>query len=520
MTEVSFPTNTVTLSGAQVTVALQAQKILVVSQMSAAGTAVDGALNENIQTNANDLAGITSMGAAVVRAVRAVNPDTQVDAIFVDDNGSGAAATGAQVVAGTATEAGELLFTFGSARNNTVSVAVADTDTASVVGDTLVAAMVANGIMPVTGINTAGSVALTAVNDGTEGNSIPVSVSGSVAGLTVTLNAMSGGATDPTLTGVFDVINDTRYQTILWSWSNSLTELTNFVDGRFNTTDDVLDGMGHVAKVDTLSNHLSAVGALNSFLNYTVAKLEISTATLKGNDLGELPWVISAYVGALRARKLTEGSAIASLNVGVQGADSIGGPALASRPLANTPITPLIPSSASLGWTKLDISSLEAVGASIMGNNSAGNTVILGQQLLTRTTDAGGNPDDSFKFVNFFDTSTGVREYYDANLRSRYAQTRLTDGSPVETRPMVNERIFKATLTEYYTDLAGSDFALTRSGETALQFFNTNVTASADLQTGTMTWTAKVPITTQLRIMNGSIEIAFDIIEISDTLTF
>ena len=506
MTTVSFPKVTTTISGAVVEVANEPQKILVVSQKIAAGTAVSGALNENIQADANTLAGIKSIGAEVIRAVRSVNEDTRLDVIFLDD-AVGTPATGSVDFTGsTATESGELIVILGSDRNHRLSVAVTSGDSATVIADTLVAAIVADTTILVSGINTLGDVALTFANDGTIGNELPIEVRGEVAGVTVALTAMSGGATDPTFTGVFDVIDGTRYQTIIWSWSD-VTELGSLVDSRFNVTDDILDGLGYVGKMDTLANHLATLGALNSFINYTVDKTE-STATLKGPAAVELPVIQAAYAGSLRALKLTEGAAIASLNVGDSGLDGIGGPALASRPLANTPVFELIPLRQGRGWERLEIIQLNAVGGSVIGNNRAGNQVVLGEQLTLRNT-SGGLPDDSFKFVNFFDTSVNIREFYSNNLRSRYGQSRLTDGSPVAGRPMANKRNIEAALIEFYNTLSGSGFALTRAGEDNRNFLIQNLVVTLDLQTGTVTWSAKTPIVTQVRVINGSIQIVF-----------
>ena len=152
MTKVSFPTVTTTISGAVVEVAQQPQKILVVSQMTAAGTAVDGALNENIQANADTLSGLKSIGAAMVNAVRGVNQDTQLDLILLDDGAGTPAAGVINFTGSTATEAGELTVIIGSERNHKLSVAIADTATATEIGDTLVAAIVADTSILVTAI--------------------------------------------------------------------------------------------------------------------------------------------------------------------------------------------------------------------------------------------------------------------------------------------------------------------------------------------------------------------------------
>ncbi|NIS23463.1 hypothetical protein GWN75_05955, partial [candidate division KSB1 bacterium] len=63
-----------------------------------------------------------------------------------------------------------------------------------------------------------------------------------------------------------------------------------------------------------------------------------------------------------------------------------------------------------------------------MGNNIAGNAVILSDAYTTYKTDAAGNPDPTFEFLNYVDTDSGVREYFYNNARADLAQSRLTDG--------------------------------------------------------------------------------------------
>jgi len=510
--QINFPKNTVTVSGAIVSVQQQPQKILLVAPLGSAGTATDGDLNENIQANANTLADITSIGAELVRAIRAVNEDTQLDAIFLADDGSAADAAGAIDFTGsTATATGELTVIIVSEQAHTLSVPITSGDSATVIGDALVAAIVADTTIPVTSVNTTGDVVITSVSGGTPGNDIPIEVRGTVAGVTFALTAMTAGATDPTFTGVFDVIEDKRYQTIIWAWADDTSELETLVDDRFNVSDDVLDGLGYFGDTDTLSNHLTAGAALNSFINYTGEKLE-STATLKGAASAEMASIVASQSAALRARKLTEGSAIASLNVGESGSDSVGGPALASRPLANTPVFPRKVIKAGRGWSKLDITALKAVGISVVGNNPDANQVVLGEQLTTRNT-FGGFPDDSFKFVNFFDTSVNIREFYFSNLKLFYGQSRLTGGDPVPGRPAVNVTLFTAKLIELYVTLSGPLFNLTVAGENNLQFFKENLVVTANIQTGKITWSAKSPIVTQVRELSGAIQIVFAVAE-------
>ena len=188
---IALPEVTASLRAAGVTAGLTPEKLLFVGQQNG-GTAVTGALTQNILTTAaaDALYGADSPLAAAIRRARRRNTETQFDAIGLDDNGSGVDATGIHLIVGTATEAGELIFYVGSKKFDEYKIAVASGDTATVIGDALTAAITADTEAWVTAVNTAGSVALTAVNAGTFGNTIGLKVTGTVAGVTTSITGM------------------------------------------------------------------------------------------------------------------------------------------------------------------------------------------------------------------------------------------------------------------------------------------------------------------------------------------
>lgn len=101
------------------------------------------------------------------------------------------------------------------------SVTVASGDTATVIGDTLVALLAADANALVTSVNTTGSVALTAKWEGAETNNIDISVDLAVdelspAGVTTAITDMASGAgaEDTVLADAFDAIaNSTEWIT-------------------------------------------------------------------------------------------------------------------------------------------------------------------------------------------------------------------------------------------------------------------------------------------------------------------
>jgi phage tail sheath gpL-like len=260
------PKVTVNIVPATTDISNAEQRVLFVGQKVAAGSAVAGALVENIlNDNSEDtLFGQNSVLAGMIRAAKALNKTTRMDAIALDDNGSGVAAIGTIALTGPATEAGTLVVRVGSELKHEYSIAVAAADTATVIGGAIAAAITADLDAPFSAANVTGTVTITADNKGTLGNQIGIEVVNDIAGLSAVITAMASGATDPTLTTVFDVVGTKRYQTIVWPYASATTVLRSFLDARFNDDSRVLDGVGITANHDTLANHLAASWMLGS----------------------------------------------------------------------------------------------------------------------------------------------------------------------------------------------------------------------------------------------------------------
>ena len=72
------------------------------------------------------------------------------------------------------------------------------------------------------------------------------------------------------------------------------------------------------------------------------------------------------------------------------------------------------------------------------------------------------------------DTASIVREFFFVNLKSRYAQTRLTDGDLVAGRDMANEASIRTFCNKLYDNLA--DEVLLQKGTPAKKDYNLKVT--------------------------------------------
>ena len=195
----SFPNVSSSINSALTAKNAGERSILLIGCMIS-GTASTGQLKDNILSKAefNSFFGAKSQlakgGRALIDALSVSKIRPKISAIGLTDNASGVPATGTIAFSGTATEAGTLTVYIDSIINGKYELAVASGATANSIGANLETLITANTYSPVTAVNTTGSVALTATNDGTQGNTIGIKIDGSVAGITATLTATASAS--------------------------------------------------------------------------------------------------------------------------------------------------------------------------------------------------------------------------------------------------------------------------------------------------------------------------------------
>lgn len=513
-TQILQPAVTLTLANADREVSNTAQKVLIVGQKVAAGSATTGVLQSNLSSSGapeDALFGINSQVAGCIRAFRLINKTVQLDVIGLDD-ASGTPRLVIVTFAGTSTEAGTIVIVVGSETLHRFEIPIPSGTAHTAIPAIALAIINADTKCPFTAADgTSGVLNLTADNDGTIANDLGVETSGTVAGITgMAVTETTPGATDPTLTTVLSVATE-RYQAVVWPYGSAtaIDTLLLFLDPRFNPTNAILDGVGFVSNVDTHTNLLADGNAENSAsLVIFGDKLETETNYL-GPAQNEPSYSKSAMFAAIRSLRLTQDASIAQYLTSSATLDQFGGPALASLPYFNTPIPQMPGISAGRGFTGAEIETLQTAGVSVIGVNATGTSALVGEVVTTFDTDTASNPDITFTFLNYVDTSSQVREYFFNNYKSRFAQSRLTEGNVSRGRDMANPTIIRAYTEQLYGDLAGPDFVLVQSGEDALVFFKNNLTIVLDLALGKVTITMFVPIVTQLRVIIATIKIAF-----------
>jgi len=241
MTLISEPEVTVNITSASSLLGNTEQRVLMVGQMLAAGTAVSGVVIELFPEDGSEdtLFGARSILANQIKAFRKLNSETRLDVLPIVD-AAGTEADGEFTFVGTATAVGEYTVIVGSGETGSVTLPVAIGDTFTTLAADLATLLTDLPNLPVTAASTLGVCAITAANAGTLGNTYGLSIEGQVAGMTsVTVTAMASGATDPTTTALLDVIDEERYQTIIWAEYLDLTVVGDFLDARFNVNNDL-----------------------------------------------------------------------------------------------------------------------------------------------------------------------------------------------------------------------------------------------------------------------------------------
>lgn len=515
---INFPSIDVPITGATVAVENSDQRILFVGQTNPAAVAEE--LVQNIPNSEVEIKAIFGDGSMLSRMLidaRALNTVCQFDAVIVPDEAGAGALSNVAITAGTAVPGSEFTIVLESARYGTStvianSIDLTDEDQIAVA---LAALITANTNLNYTAIAAAGAITITSnsVNDTQDYVSIKVVTDD--PSMTMTATKFGAGGPDPTTTAqdILNLIGEQRYQTIVWPYQDKVSVMTDLLDPRFNTTDDVLDGVAIVPVYGTLQENKDFAIANGSQSLVAIGNTnETGTATDRSQAILETPWSIAAQFGSIRALRRQPNANISQFVISRNGAlDSIGGPAISSKPYANTPFSllPIVP--LGRGFQKSDIAQLANSGITVLGNNKANNGIIAGNVVTTYLTDPAGNPDISFKFLNYVDTASTGREYFFNNLALRYAQSRLTDGNLIKGRDITNEANIRAVMVGYYQTLADVDYVVARKGEDILQFFKNNLTVSVDLATGSVNIIFALPIVTQLRQIIAPMKLTFNI---------
>jgi phage tail sheath gpL-like len=519
MSVVSNPVVSARLLPADVFTTFEERVCLLIGQQTAAATATSGQLYTNVQDKTvaqiEALFGAQSELTNRILQFRVSSKNVvRLDIIPIDDAGAAVQATGTVDFTGsTATEDGTITVNVVDKYAFSVTLQITSGDDAIAIGDALVSAIGSLTNIPVTAVNTTGSVALTASNGGTVGNAYGIEIDGDVAGVTVAITGFASGATNPTITSaIFDVVQGQRYTGIGWpgAWVADVDILTDFLDSRFITNNETLDGQGFVGVHDTKANIdslLSTIG--NKHVVVVGGNNVVNTATFKGPVVLKPADYSMAYFMGARARRLTLDSDISDLVVSVSGIyDLRGGAALASLPYFNTVDKLAAIAEPQLLYTFAEQQDLENSGFTVIGTDRTRTKVVFGPVVTPYTLDSLGNPNESFHYLNYLDTGSVCREILLTSAKSRFAQSRLTTGDTIAGRNMDNAASIKAHYLSVYRRLAEN--ALVEAGSTAERYVAENTTVEINKASRAVSVYSVLPLVTQIGSIDYTLQFVFN----------
>lgn len=525
MAATSNPRVNIQLLPAAIVDAFADRRDLIVGVLPTAATATSGALVSNVNSLTLDQKraqfGTGELFGRVQKWLGSNGGYSPVDVIGIEEEALGTAATSVVTFTGTATAAGTITFSAVDEFQFSVTLNVVSGATISVIATALDTALDALVDAPFTSAVAVGAVTLTADEKGTSGNYYGLKIDVQVPGITAALTGWTGGTTDPTLTTIFDVITGIRYTGISWPeyWQAGLSTVKTLLEDRFNAGNQIADGTAFHGRSLTYANALTAVSTQNSQTIVMGGNNKLDTDTHKGPAvLQPADWTLAHFMG-VRARRLTPGAPIADYIVTTGGLlDTFGGPSLASLPYFNTPLSRTALASPANLYSSNEQVDLEGEGFTTFGVNIANSAMIMGPAVTNWVTDAAGNENVSFHYLNYVDTGSVCREIFWRTLRSTYSQSRLTEGDLIPGRSMANDESIKAELLRIYRVLAG--LALVQAGDDAEKYFSDNTVVTVSLATGTATITGPLPIVTQLRVLDYALQFSFSVGSTGTQITF
>lgn len=374
-------------------------KVLLVGQIL--GTGIRAQLNLDKVTSYAQATSLYGAGSQLARMFKAFFDNNKISDVYgvgLDDAGAGVDATGSIVLGGTVSATGSLVAYIGGVR---IAVAATNAMTANELGEALENAVNADTGLPVTANNVAGTVTFTAKNAGEAGNDIDLRVNYNAgeelpSGITCSVNVMSGGANNPALQDVIDILGDEWYNIICAPYydATNLTAIETELTSRFGPL-RMIDG-------EYITSRRGSVGTLSSWGNGRNSKHVICM-----HSQG-VPCYVPEFASALAGQTAKEAQA---------------DPA---RPFQTLELVNILPPVVTDRFTLAENNSLLYDGVSTFYVDNGGKVRI--QRLITMyQTSALGAEDIAYLDANTLFTLMFLRYDFRNQILSRYPRAKLAD---------------------------------------------------------------------------------------------
>lgn len=274
---------------------LQYKAIIFGQKLSSGTKAANVPVLVSSSDQANQFFGIGSMLAIMFGMWFQNNKTTPVYGMPLSDDGGATKATGTIAMTGPATAAGTIYLYISGKR---LTIAVSNTDTATVIGAAIAAAINAATYLPVTATATTGTVTITAQNGGPNGNDIDIHLNYNEgetlpAGTGATVTPMASGATAPALATAITAMADNWFNVLVGPY-NDATSLTAIET-------ELADRAGPIRMIDGIYV-TSKVGNLSTLATFGNGRNSAYVSCIDGNKVPNTPWELaSSYAGQLAA---------------------------------------------------------------------------------------------------------------------------------------------------------------------------------------------------------------------------
>lgn len=410
------------------------QPSLIVGQMTSAGTATAGVpvLVQGV-TWAKAAFGPGSMLALMVAQYRARDPFGTLYALPLADNGSGVAAAGSVQFTHVATATGTYSLYIGG---DAVTMPVTAAQTLAQLATALAAAINANTDLPVTATASTATVTITAKNAGADAGDItlvenfmaklgPGTSEALPAGLTTTITAMTGGATNPLVATPLATLGDHRYDFIAWPYNDSTS--LNALQASLATA------WGYLSMVygGAFGCYRGTVGARTTF---GVGRNDPGICILGQNGAPEPTWVWAADLCAAAAESLRADPGL---------------------PFNNAVKLNVLPPLAASRDAAVDRNTLLFDGISTFTVNKA-NEVFIERLVTTYQYNSQSQPDDSWLDVQRRYLTMYVLRDLRNYIETKYARFKIADdGQQIPAGASITTpKIIRADLIGRYRQLA------------------------------------------------------------------
>ena len=379
---------------------IQDYTVLVLGQKLSSGTKTAlEAVAVTSEPQAREYFGAGSQLFTMLKYFFKQNKTTSVVAIPVADDGSGVAARGSVLFAGTATDSGAVYcYIAGTAYR----ISVSSDDTAEDVCAALVAEINDDVDRIVTAAvdgTTPEKMNLTARNKGAFGNEIDVRFNyyddeSTVAGITHTITSFASGAVNPDIADVIAVLDETQYNIIVMPWTDTsnLNALKTELDDRWGP-ERQNDGHAITSKRGSYSDLLTFGDARNN-----------KQETVIGWNGPTSPWDVAAQVAAEVAKQ---------------------GSIDPARPLQNIALATVLPPSKTDAFTNAERNLLLYDGISTL--KTVGGDVYLERIISTYQLNAQGADDTSFLSLENKLTLSAMRYDYRTDFYLKYPRSKLAN---------------------------------------------------------------------------------------------